>query len=78
MQKIHDELLHHLLRHPCGAETHADFAGGEVRGLHLFQCLHVDLKPFRLNGCRRFCGGQLFAHIAGQVFIRRHKGQTVR
>ena len=78
MQKVHDELLHHLLRHPCGAETHADFAGGEVGGLHLFQRFHVDFKLFRQNGCRGSCGGQLFAHVAGQVFVRRHEGQAVR
>ena len=55
---------------PGRANADADFRRGEVLGLHLLQLLHVDRE---LGVILRYEAGlgQLPAHIAGQVFVRR-------
>ena len=53
---------------PCSAQPDGDLAGGEVGGLHLRECISVDLI---LGALRRLClrDGQLLPHIAGEVFV---------
>ena len=64
------ELLRHILGNPGGPQAHADLPGGQVLGLHLFQCLHVcGIGGIGFRGLS--CGFQLFPHVAGEVLVRR-------
>ena len=53
---------------PCSAQPDGNFAGGEVGGLHLRECISVDLI---LRVLLRLCLGNrpFLTHIAGEVFI---------
>ena len=53
---------------PCSTQPDGNFAGGEVGGLHLRECISVDLIPRVL--LRLALGNRPFlTHIAGEVFI---------
>ena len=65
------ELLDVLGVDPGGPQAHLNLRGVQVLGERLFQRLHVILEHG--VGLRRPpCLGQLLAHIAGEVFVRRH------
>ena len=54
---------------PCSAQSDGDLAGGEVGGLHLRECIGVDLilrVLFRLALGNR----QFLTHIAGKILVR--------
>ena len=53
---------------PCSAQPDGDLAGSEVGGLHLRQCLGVDLI-LRVLFCLTLGNRQFLTHIAGEVFI---------
>ena len=59
-----------LRLNPRCANTHTDFSGGQVFGLHLFQLFYVDseLRVYFGGGAGM---GQLHTNIARQVFVRR-------
>ena len=65
------ELLDVLSVDPGSAQAHLNLRGIQVLGERLFQRLHVILEHG--VGLRRPpCLGQLLAHVAGEVFVRRH------
>ena len=67
-QHFKDKLAHIRRVQPCRTQPHGNFAGGEVGGLHLRQCLSVDLI---LRVLLRLVLGnrQFLTHIAGKVFV---------
>ena len=54
---------------PCSAQPDGDLAGGEVDGLHLRQCLSVDLILWVLF-CLTLGNRQFLTHIAGKILVR--------
>ncbi len=69
VQKLIDELLDDLRREPGCAQTHKDFTGGQVFGLHLFQRLHMDGEVLGIHLGRPFCPRQLLPYIAGEILV---------
>ena len=69
-QRFKSKLTYIFRIQPCGTQPDRDLAGSEVGGLHLRQCLSVDLI---LRVLLRLALGnrQFLTHIAGEVFIRR-------
>ena len=53
---------------PCSAQPDGDLAGGEVGGLHLRQCLGVDLI-LRVLFCLTLGNRQFLTHIAGKILV---------
>ena len=53
---------------PCSAQPDGDLAGSEVGGLHLCECVGVELV-LRVFFCLLFGGRQFLPHIAGEVFV---------
>ena len=60
-----------LLRYPSRSQTDSDLTGRQVFRDDFLQCLHIDGK-LRVCLCRYPCGGQLFPHIAGKIFVCGH------
>ena len=71
-EQFKDELFDHIVRHPGGPKPHADLPRRQVGRLNRFKCRDI-LRILRvlLRGVSRF--GQLDAHIAGEVFVRRQE-----
>ena len=69
-EQVNHKLLYILRRQPGRTKPHRDLTGGQVNRLHLFQCLCVGLEK-RISLRSQSGLLQLFAHVAGQVFIRR-------
>ena len=77
---------------PCRTQPHGNFAGGEVGGLHLRECISVDLilrvllrlclgnRPFLTHIARKvFVGGQiLFVHALLIIGVQEHDTLEVR
>ena len=77
---------------PCSAQPDGDLAGGEVGGLHLRECISVDLilrvllrlclgnRPFLTHIARKvFVGGQiLFVHALLIIGVQEHDTLEVR
>ena len=68
-QRFKDKLAHIRRVQPCRTQPHGNFAGGEVGGLHLRECISVDLI---LRVLLRLCLGnrQFLTHIAGKILVR--------
>ena len=67
-QRFKDKPAHIVGVQPCSAQPDGDLAGSEVGGLHLRQCLGVDLI-LRVLFCLTLGNRQFLTHIAGEVFI---------
>ena len=69
-QELKHKLFDNFGRQPSSTKPNGDLAGGQVFGLHPFQCFHIDGVIFGVK-LRRLSGEcQLFTDIAGEVFIR--------
>ena len=91
-QRFKDKLAHIRRVQPCRTQPHGNFAGGEVGGLHLRECISVDLilrvllrlclgnRPFLTHIARKvFVGGQiLFVHALLIIGVQEHDTLEVR
>ena len=68
-QRFKDKLAHIRRVQPCRTQPHGNFAGGEVGGLHLRECISVDLI-LRVLFCLALGNRQFLTHIAGKILVR--------
>ena len=68
-QELKHKLFDNFGRQPSSTKPNGNLAGGQVFGLHPFQCFHIDGVIFGVK-LRRLSGEyQLFPDIAGEVFV---------
>ena len=91
-QRFKNKPAHIFGVQPCSAQPDGDLAGGEVGGLHLCECIGVDLilrvllrlclgnRPFLTHIARKvFVGGQiLFVHALLIIGVQEHDTLEVR
>ena len=71
-EQFKDELFDRIVRHPGGTEPHADLPRRQVGRLNRFERRDI-LRILWVLPCGISRFGQLDAHIAGEVFVRRQK-----